>query len=82
MEGGLAEFSRDVYEEEEDGGSEEHKKKDTSKVNAMREFLESRWPNAEVRYGSGNGGNCDSLVDVLYVRRGNAIGGVFLYRNW
>lgn len=77
-EGGIDEFSRDCMEDDDDEPVDYQGKEE-----AMASFLQSRWPNARVWYGSGNGTNWATyLVDVLWVRRGNSVGGVLIYRNW
>ena len=72
----------DPFSDEEE---EEEAPKEKSKTpnQLLAEFVKIPFSfSRELCYGSGNGDNCDDLVDVLYLKRGHAIAGIFISKNW
>lgn len=56
---------------------------DETQAAQIKDFVAQPFPQRELlRYGRGNGPNCDDLVDVLYWIQDGVMGGLFIYRNW
>ncbi len=85
----VSDFISDLRGENDDEEEEEEKAKDANgknvtKEEALKELAHDliAFP-LRVRYATGDGPNCDNLVDALYVSiDGIAVAGVLLFRAW